>query len=288
MFDADHHPDPGSFERARDWLASGADVVQGHCLVRNASASSSARIIAVEFESIYALAHPGRARLHGWGVFGGSNGFWRTELLREIGMDGSMLTEDIDSSLRAVRRGARIVSDPLLISRELATTTWPAFWRQRLRWAQGWHQVSKRHAWGAIADPRLSVRQRLGFWHLLVWREVYPWVSLQMFPIVAYWLWRGRDLDWGVPIWVVTSVLTLATGPVTSIFVWFLADRSIRRRSWFALYTVAQVVFFMELKNVISRVAQLKDLMGEEEWKVTPRAAPAASAPPPAAGREAA
>jgi cellulose synthase/poly-beta-1,6-N-acetylglucosamine synthase-like glycosyltransferase len=288
VFDADHHPDPGSFDRARDWLASGADVVQGHCLVRNGGASGSASIVAVEFESIYAVAHPGRARLHGWGVFGGSNGFWRTALLQEIGMDGSMLTEDIDSSLRAVRQGAVIVSDPLLISRELATTTWPAFWRQRLRWAQGWHQVSKRHAWGAIADRRLSVRQRLGFVHLLVWREIYPWVSLQMFPIVAYWLWCGRDLDWGVPIWVVTSILTLVTGPFTVVFVWFLGDRSVRRRSWYALYTVTQAVFFMELKNLISRVAQVKDLLGEEEWKVTPRSAPAASAAPPTGEREAA
>ena len=32
VFDADHHPEPGAFQRAWRWLAStGTDVVQGHC-----------------------------------------------------------------------------------------------------------------------------------------------------------------------------------------------------------------------------------------------------------------
>ena len=107
MFDADHMPRPGSFERAWRWMVDGYSVVQGHCLTRNGDETWLARMIAVEFESIYAVAHPGRARLHRFGVFGGSNGYWRTELLHETRMRGSMLTEDIDSSMRTVERGLR-------------------------------------------------------------------------------------------------------------------------------------------------------------------------------------
>ncbi len=88
MFDADHHPDPEAFRRAWRWLSNGYDVVQGHCVIRNGQASLVARTVAVEFESIYAVSHPGRTAMHGFGLFGGSNGYWRTELLARTRMHG--------------------------------------------------------------------------------------------------------------------------------------------------------------------------------------------------------
>jgi cellulose synthase/poly-beta-1,6-N-acetylglucosamine synthase-like glycosyltransferase len=145
MFDADHEPRPGSFERAWRWLTDGYDVVHGYCLTRNGDASWLAKMIAVEFESIYVVAHPGRAKLHRFGVFGGSNGYWQTELLHETRMRGSMLTADIDSSMRALERGFHIRSDRNIVSRELGTTTFPQVWNQRMRWAQGWFQVTLVH-----------------------------------------------------------------------------------------------------------------------------------------------
>lgn len=56
-----------------------------------------------------------------------------------------MLTEDIDSALRALSQGAICVHEPNVISYELAPTTFPSFLKQRLRWAQGWTQASYRH-----------------------------------------------------------------------------------------------------------------------------------------------
>ena len=145
IFDADHHPAQGSFSRAWRWLSDGYDVVQGHCVVRNGDASWVAGMVAVEFEVIYGVSHPGRARLHGFGIFGGSNGYWRRDVLRQIRLQRSMLTEDIDSTMRSLRDGFKIVSDPGLISTELAPTTMGALWGQRMRWAQGWTQNARRH-----------------------------------------------------------------------------------------------------------------------------------------------
>ena len=34
---------------------------------------------------------------------------------------------------------------------------------------------------------------------------------------------------------------------------------------------MATLVFYSELKNLIMRVAQVKNLCGEHEWRVTPR-----------------
>lgn len=275
VFDADHHPDPGSFQRAWRWLANGYDIVQGHCLVRNGDASWVARTVAVEFEGIYALAHPGRSRLHQFGIFGGSNGFWKTDLLRETRMHGFMLTEDIDSSFRVLEQGYRIASDPYLISRELAPVRLKALWNQRMRWAQGWFQVSLARSWPLLRSARLTRRQKFGIFHLLVWREIYPWLSTQVIPIILYWAWKFggfHRIDWLVPIFVVTSVITLGTGPGQSLFIFRLSDPVIQQqRKWFFWYIITSFFFYTEFKNVVGRVAQMKEIMGERVWKSTPR-----------------
>ncbi|MEU9120909.1 glycosyltransferase family 2 protein [Streptomyces sp. NPDC048506] len=107
MFDADHHPARSAFEDAWYWLSNGHDVVQGHYAIGNGESSRFAELVAVEFEAIYAVSHPGRTRLSGFGVFGGLNGFWRIDLLARTRMHSSMLTEDIDSTLRALAEAPR-------------------------------------------------------------------------------------------------------------------------------------------------------------------------------------
>ena len=280
VFDADHQPDPDSFRRAWRWLSHGADVVQGHCFIRNGAASWVAKMVAIEFEQIYAVSHPGRARLHGFGIFGGSNGYWRTELLRELRMHGFMLTEDIDSSMRAVVRGRRIVSDPYLVSRELAPETMAALTKQRLRWAQGWLQISLKWMVPALRSEHLSLQQKLGMIQLLAWRELYPWVSMQILPLIAWWaveagsLWR---IDWFVPLFVVTTLFTLGTGPGQIFFTYQLSDPQLRRHgSWYWSYVVTSTLFYAGLKNAWNRIAHYKEWRGETAWNVTPRVRPPA------------
>lgn len=275
VFDADHQPDPESFRRAWRWISHGADVVQGHCFIRNGDASWVAKMVAIEFEQIYAVSHPGRARLHGFGIFGGSNGYWRTSLLRELRMHGFMLTEDIDSSMRAVVSGRRIISDPYLVSRELAPETMAALTKQRLRWAQGWLQITLKWTVPALRSPHLSARQKLGMVQLLAWRELYPWVSLQILPLIAWWAVEAGSLariDWFVPLFVVTTLFTLGTGPGQIFFTYQLADPQLRRHgSWFGFYLVTSTLFYAGLKNAWNRIAHWKEWRGETAWNVTPR-----------------
>jgi diguanylate cyclase (GGDEF)-like protein len=281
VFDADHHPAPGSFRRAWRWLSNGVDVVQGHCVVRNGADGLVQKLVSCEFEAIYGVAHPGRARVHGFGIFGGSNGYWRTAKLKETRLRSFMLTEDIDSSMRVLADGGRIVSDPGLVSTELSPESWRALWGQRLRWAQGWSQVSWRYLRTALRNERLTVRQRIGLVYLLGWREVYPWISLQIFPILAYWFLRGSpQISWVVPIFLVTTAFTLSAGVVQAWTAWRLAAPELRRHGrWFLVYGLVSQLLYTEFKNVIARTAHLKELMGERKWKVTPRKArPAASA----------
>ncbi len=276
VFDADHQPSPDAFTRAWRRLSDGADVVQGHCVVRNGDASWVARMVAVEFEAIYAVSHPGRSRLHDFAVFGGSNGFWRTEVLRQTRLYSSMLTEDIDSSIRIASYGRKIVFDPGIVSRELAPVSLRHLWNQRVRWAQGWYQVSLRRFWESIRSPSLSIRQKGGIFWLLGWREVYPWIADQMFPLIAFWALKfgGLDkLDWLIPIFVMTTLFTLSVGPGQTLFAYLLGDGDIRRRKgWFWGYLLLSSFFYTEFKNIVARIAQVNEWMRVRRWKVTPRA----------------
>ncbi len=277
IFDADHHPDPHCFHRAWRWLASGYDVVQGHCMVRNGDETWVSRLVAVEFEAIYAVSHPGRARLHHFGIFGGSNGYWKARLLHETRMHAYMLTEDIDSSIRALLDGRRIASDPFVVSRELAPVTLHALWNQRMRWAQGWFQVSYRYLLLGLASPKVTLRQKLGLVHLLTWRELYPWIANQMIPIIIFWTIKFGGLnriDWLVPIFVLTTIFTLGTGPAQTVLAWRLAHRDIRRHGgWFIYYLVMSSLFYTAFKNLIAVVAQVNEAMQQRKWMVTPRTA---------------
>ncbi len=276
VFDADHHPAANAFDRAWQWLSHGYDVVQGHCLVRNGNATWVSRTVAVEFEAIYAVSHPGRARLHGFGMFGGSNGYWLTSVLRTTRMHGFMLTEDIDSSLRVIEEGRRIANDPALLSRELAPTTIGQLWNQRMRWAQGWFQVSRKHLGRGWASRNLTLRQKLGLTFLLGWREVYPWISIQMVPVIVFTAWRVGGitrLDWLIWVFVLTTLFTLSVGPGQTLFAYRVGAPEVTRHGgWFWRYLLMSSLFYTEWKNILARVAQIKELTGDRQWKVTPRA----------------
>jgi cellulose synthase/poly-beta-1,6-N-acetylglucosamine synthase-like glycosyltransferase len=192
-------------------------------------------------------------------------------------MHAFMLTEDIDSSIRAVLEGRRIASDPLLVSRELAPVTLRALWNQRMRWAQGWFQVSYRHLFEGLTSPKLTLRQKLGLIHLLSWRELYPWLANQMIPIIIFWTIKlgGVDrIDWLIPIFVLTSIFTLSTGPGQTLLAWRLAHRDIRRHgAWFLYYLVMSSFFYTGFKNLIAVVAQANEVMQQRRWMITPRSA---------------
>lgn len=278
IFDADHHPDADAFTRAWERLSSGpasapVAAVQGRCAVRNGTAGWLAQLVAVEFEILYGIAHPGRARLGDFGIFGGSNGYWRREALGEMPLDPGMLTEDIDATVRALVRGRRVISDPHCVSRELAPLRPVALLSQRLRWAQGWFQVALAHLGAGLRSPHLPRRRKLGLLYVLGWCQLYPWLSLQMVPLLAFWAWRDGPglVAWHAPLLALTA-LTTAGGPLQILLAYRQARPGIGRQAgWFLAYLVLAMTVYGAFKNAVARTGQLKHLLGEREWRVTPR-----------------
>lgn len=184
IFDSDHCPHPHNPRWAAErFLADDSvDIVQGRCIVYNTKESFYAKMISIEFDRIYAISHPGRSRMFGFGLFCGSNGYWKAPLLREHKMDGSMLTEDIDSALRAYGLGKNAVHDMNVTSFEMAPNNFGAFWKQRLRWAQGWTQASIKHMpllWTNPPNGKRGFDERFGVLSLLFVREISYYLVTQ-------------------------------------------------------------------------------------------------------------
>lgn len=192
IYDCDHYPHPYGPRWAMERFAASKDVdiVQGRCVIFNADHNVQTAMISVEFDKIYAVSHPGRSAMFDFGLFCGSNGYWRTPLLKELRMDETMLTEDIDSALRAFGHGANAVHDLNVVSFELAPTTPSAFWKQRLRWSQGWVQATFRHAhliWcrSEVEGKTRTLTQRFGLLSLLWIRESSYYLVTQYLCLVA-------------------------------------------------------------------------------------------------------
>lgn len=176
--------------------------------------------------------------------------------------------------MRTLAAGGSIVNDPGLVSHELAPDNVRALWKQRMRWAQGWFQVSVRHLWSLLRASHLSARQRLGLAYLLGWRELYPWVSLAAWPLLGFLAWRDGGLDMSTPLFVLITLFVTVSGPLQTLAAYRLAVPELRRhRLWFVTAALLNLLAYTEAKNLVNRVAHLKQLRGEHQWVVTPRTA---------------
>ena len=274
ILDADHHLEPGAADLAIRWLDAGYDVVQGRCVIRNARRNLLTRIVAAEFEVIYGISHAGRSLLTDTAIFGGANGWWRTDVLRALGVDHRMLTEDIDVSIRALLSGRRLVHERDIVSTELAPTTFAAWWKQRTRWAQGWFQVTLRHTADVRRSRVLSPAVRIYWLILLVWREMFPIVSLQIFTVLAAQALIGVPFG-GIrdPFLITSTVVTVLSGVGLALAGAHVMSDTARRDlgwGWMLAYAVLTAPYTI-LRNAVAQAAMVREIVGDRRWMVTRR-----------------
>jgi cellulose synthase/poly-beta-1,6-N-acetylglucosamine synthase-like glycosyltransferase len=274
IFDADHLPEPDCFERAWAWLQNGYDMVQGRCVIQNYAVNALTQTVAVEFDTIYAVSHQGRSNISGSALFGGSNGYWRAEAIKKIAFDQTMLTEDIDSSARALLAGYHLAHDREIVSRELAPTQFVHWLYQRKRWAQGWFEVALRHQPALLKTPNLNLWQKTVWFYLLTWREMFPIFSAQIIGLIAAAYFLHHHIDWfGNWYYTATTVITLISGPILVLITLAASGkRTTRGRiAWFAGYMIVGIVVYTCIKTAIALLAQWSHVTKDREWITTPR-----------------
>jgi hypothetical protein len=80
------------------------------------------------------------------------------------------------------------------------------------------------------------------------------------------------NIDWLIPIFVMTTVFTLSVGPGQAFFSYLLAEKEIKKhKKWFWSYLFYSILFYSEMKTILSRIAQVNELMRQRKWTVTPR-----------------
>lgn len=271
LLDADHYVAGDCLPLAWRWLDEGYDVVQGMCKVRNGHEDALARIVEVEFDVIYGVNHLSRSVLFDTALFGGSNGYWKAEVLKKVRFKESMLTEDIDSTVRATLDGYRFVCDRSIVSTELAPTTVSGLWFQRKRWAQGWFQCTRKYQ-GAIWRARhLNFSQKFIWTTLLGWRVFYDVTSTLLFPVLfAFWL-RAGSVLLPVDFFVAFSIVfTMLSGPYQSVVAYRNAAAP-RPPIWDYLF-YAFFVWPYTMFKTFNHIAAIRDeLVGERPWVVSKR-----------------
>lgn len=277
IFDSDHHPEPLCFQKALRWLGPNGDydAVQGRCTIRNSQENWLTRIIGIEFGTMYAVSHAARSLGADTAIFGGSNGYWRTKVLRSLRLDSSMLTEDIDLTVRTLMAGFRIVHDRSIISTELAPTTLTSWFYQRLRWAQGWHQVALKYGLSLFRSPALNLQQKLCWSYVLPWREVSALVTPQIVPILLTELLilvrYGETWYWD-PYLTATTALTFVSGMLTVLVAYrhlTLAQAPVHVLDVFVYIAIGP--FFALIRNSVTLVAWLREARRQHEWVTTAR-----------------
>jgi cellulose synthase/poly-beta-1,6-N-acetylglucosamine synthase-like glycosyltransferase len=283
ILDADHHPAPDCFFRAWRWLERDYDVVQGRNVIRNHDHNLLTQNIAVEFESLYGVSHPAKSFLTDSTIFGGSNGFWRTAVLKQIRFNPTRLTEDIDATMRTLLSGYRIVHDRSIIATELAPMNFDSFWFQRKRWAQGWLEVSliyQRRVW---KSKHFSFVQKVYWTYLLYYGVIYSLFALQILPLIlSLFLFHGYlPSSDNAYLWFCTLITFFSGFYQTAVTMKVAADRY--PPLYFAQHAVL-IFIYTTLKNAISLVAFYDHLHGYNQWVVTPRGRypQPIEAPPPA------
>lgn len=265
MYDADHHPAKHSVIHALQTLKyRNADLVQGRCVVSRGSTN-----IAAEFDQIYAVNHAGGAFVRGFGIFGGSNGFWKFELLQRIKMDDTMLTEDVDSGFRALAIGAKIEFDPTVTSHEESPSDLKGLMKQRVRWSQGWSQVGTRQL-RLLINPRMSLYRRFMVFLMLHWRELFYYLTPWILGACVYSYARDHMFAWY--LFPVTGFMA-AQGPVLALIgAWHVRHETHPDLNWKAYLKYLLISPFYEMfKNMICLMAHYRNVLGLTKWNVTAR-----------------
>ena len=252
-----------------------ASMVMGRCCV-----ADGMKTIAIEFDILYSIGHAGGRCVRGFGFFGGSNGYWDAKVLTETGMDEGMLTEDVDSSFRAQSVGNFMTYDPTIVSYEESPPNFSGLFKQRLRWAQGWYEVTLRQITLPFRRaPGLTLWSRFCLFLLLPFREAYVYFSSFTVPIAVVYL--TSRCGWGCVDYrllafagfclVVPIAMTIMAWNITHDRVLNVHYRmpTLKPSDYFKYILVS---YFYELFKIhLTVMGHIRQVLGLNKWVVTKR-----------------
>ncbi|RIX52837.1 glycosyltransferase [Paenibacillus nanensis] len=160
MFDADNLVNPDFLRLMNDDLCEGHQVIQGYLDTKNPGDSWITAAYAITYWYCNRLWQLSRTNLKMSNFLGGTGMCFETNLLKEIGWGATSLVEDLEFSMRCVKRNVYPILNYDAKVYDEKPVSFRASARQRLRWMQGHFNVARNYffplLWAGIKERNLT------------------------------------------------------------------------------------------------------------------------------------
>ena len=205
IFDADFVPDPDFLIKALPYFSSPeVGMVQSRWTHLNQNYSLLTQLQAFALDAHFLIEQSGRNQQGAFINFNGTAGIWRKACILDAGnWEEDTLTEDLDLSYRAQRKGWKFVYRPEIESPAELPPILSAIKSQQFRWTKGGAECAIKHAGKVLKENHPLGIKFHAFAHLFN-STIFIAILLTSFCSIGLW--------WGVQLQVISLALFWASG----------------------------------------------------------------------------
>jgi cellulose synthase/poly-beta-1,6-N-acetylglucosamine synthase-like glycosyltransferase len=205
IFDADFVPDPDFLIKILPYFSSPqVGMVQSRWTHLNQNYSLLTQLQAFALDAHFLIEQQGRNQQGAFINFNGTAGIWRKSCILDAGnWQDDTLTEDLDLSYRAQRKGWKFVYRPEIESPAELPPILSAIKSQQFRWTKGGAECAVKHAGKVFQEGHPWQIKFHAFAHLFN-SSIFIAVLLTSLSSIVLW--------WGIKSNLISSELFVATG----------------------------------------------------------------------------
>ena len=205
IFDADFVPDPDFLIKALPYFSSSqVGMVQSRWTHLNQNYSILTQLQAFALDAHFLIEQSGRNQQGAFINFNGTAGIWRKSCILDAGnWEDDTLTEDLDLSYRAQRKGWKFVYRPEIESPAELPPILSAIKSQQFRWTKGGAECAVKHAGKVFRENHSLGIKFHAFAHLF---NSTIFIAILVTSCCSIGLW------WGVQVRVIPLALFWASG----------------------------------------------------------------------------
>lgn len=238
IFDADFIPDPDFLLKTIPYFSSEKiGMVQTRWTHLNQNYSLITRLQAFALDAHFLIEQIGRNSQHAFINFNGTGGIWRKSCILDAGnWHDDTLTEDLDLSYRAQRKGWEFIYRPEIESPAELPPIMSAVKSQQFRWTKGGAECAAKHSKGVLAKDLPFSTKFHAMAHLFN-GTIFIAILLVSFSSIGVW-WAGNlglipsDLLWVTGLFMIGFVIIAAVYMIS----YFYNKRGFWRSLFQALY----------------------------------------------------
>jgi cellulose synthase/poly-beta-1,6-N-acetylglucosamine synthase-like glycosyltransferase len=280
IFDSDYRPKADFLKKVVQPFFQSRNIafVQTRWDYLNPTKNRISRLAMASYSAFHQCSMPIKEKL-GTAIFCGTGGAIRKDVLREAGgWNEKNIGEDIDLTIRILKRGYRQAYLPYVKVKGEVPETLKAFVKQQERWAYGTTKVMKDYLSGVISSKELSRTQKIDMVFITTGFLVFPFilgVTISTMIVMAPWfgpnttgmLFDSVALSRSVNLalsdllsWQGIGILLLSCGYIFECAVAMIKTRNYRNLT--ILPYIFLVGFIVQVTNTI---AVFKALLGVEQ-----------------------